>query len=204
MGTARRLTARGRERRDELVRFATKRFAENGYHPTSVSEIVAGVGVGKGVFYWYFPSKDDLLLEILRDALYDLRAAQEAAIAGMADPLQRLELGIRASLDWSAGNPDILRLALFSWTEENFAQAMERGRRIAIGDTARHVQAAIDAGQIAPGDAAMMATAIRGVTDELAREYISGASDLDDDVIEAAVRMCLYGLRGPDDSVDGP
>ena len=146
MGTARRLTARGQERRDELVRFATKRFAENGYHPTSVSEIVDGVGVGKGVFYWYFPSKDDLLLEILRGALYDLRAVQAAALAGTADPLQRLELGIRASLDWSAANPDILRLALFSWTEETFAQAMERGRRIAIADTARHVQAAIDAG----------------------------------------------------------
>ena len=197
MGTARRLTARGRERRDELVRFATKRFAENGFHPTSVSEIVDGVGVGKGVFYWYFPSKDDLLLEILRDALYDLRSVQASAMTDATDPLHRLELGIRASLAWSAANPDILRLALFSWTEENFAQAMERGRQVAITDTARHVQAAIEAGQIAPGDATMMATAIRGVTDELAREYISGASDLDDEVIEAAVRMCLYGLRGP-------
>src|SRR3546814_263494 len=35
--------------------FATSRFAEQGYHPTSVSEIVAGLGVGKGVFYWYGP-----------------------------------------------------------------------------------------------------------------------------------------------------
>ncbi|MGI9616536.1 MAG: TetR/AcrR family transcriptional regulator [Acidimicrobiales bacterium] len=196
MGTARRLTARGRERRDELVQFATKRFAENGFHPTSVSEIVDGVGVGKGVFYWYFPSKNDLLREILREALYDLRAAQAGAMVDASDPLHRLELGIRASLAWSAANPDILRLAMFSWTEEGFAQAMQRGREIAIGDTAQHIRAAIDAGQIGSGDATMMATAIRGVTDELAREYISGGSDLDDDVIEMAVRMCLYGLRG--------
>ena len=196
MGTARRLTARGRERRDELVQFATKRFAENGFHPTSVSEIVDGVGVGKGVFYWYFPSKDDLLRDILREALYDLRSTQEEAMVDAKDPLHRLELGIRASLAWSAANPDILRLAMFSWTEESFAQAMARGRQIAIGDTAQHIRAAIDAGQIGSGDATMMATAIRGVTDELAREYISGGSDLDGDVIEMAVRMCLYGLRG--------
>lgn len=179
------------------MRFATRRFAENGFHPTSVSEIVEGVGVGKGVFYWYFPSKDDLLLEILRAALYELRAAQEKATASTSDPLERLELGIRASLAWSADNPDVLRLAMFSWTEESFAQAMDRGRRIAIADTARQVRLAIEAGQIAPGDATMMATAIRGVIDELAREYVSGAADLDDDVIEVAVRMCLYGLRGP-------
>ena len=180
------------------MEFATKRFAENGFHPTSVSEIVDGVGVGKGVFYWYFPSKDDLLLDILRDALFDLRRTQKEALGPAADPLQRLELGIRASLAWSAANPDILRLAMFGWTEENFAQAMDKGRRIAIADTARHVRDAMDSGQIAPGDATMMATAIRGVTDELSREYISGAADLDDDVISVAVRMCLYGVTGDD------
>lgn len=32
--------------------FATQRFAQNGFHPTSVAEITEGMGVGKGVFYW--------------------------------------------------------------------------------------------------------------------------------------------------------
>ncbi|MBW3557793.1 MAG: TetR/AcrR family transcriptional regulator, partial [Actinobacteria bacterium] len=36
--------------------FAAHRFADHGYHPTSVAEIVQGMGVGKGVFYWYFSS----------------------------------------------------------------------------------------------------------------------------------------------------
>ena len=48
--------------------YAATRFAENGYHPTSVAEIVQGLGVGKGVFYWYFDSKEELFLEILREA----------------------------------------------------------------------------------------------------------------------------------------
>ena len=176
--------------------YATRRFAENGFHPTSVSEIVDGVGVGKGVFYWYFPSKDDLLLDILREALFDLRRAQQKALEDTDDPLERLEAGIRTSLAWSAANPDILRLAMFGWTEENFAQALAKGRRIAIADTARHVEAAIEAGRIAPGDPTMLATAIRGVTDELSREYITGGAELDDEVIAAAVRMCLHGLTG--------
>ena len=70
---ARRLTQRGEDRRLQLTEFATRRFAENGYHPTSVAEIVEGLGVGKGVFYWYFPSKEQLFREILHDAQQDLR-----------------------------------------------------------------------------------------------------------------------------------
>jgi len=193
---ARKLTARGRDRRQALLSYAIKRFAENGYHPTSVSDIVDGIGVGKGVFYWYFPSKDDMLLEILREALYDLRTFQQAELRAAEDPIQRLELGIRASLRWSSDHQDILRITMFCWTEETFAKALRKGRRIIVADTAKHVQAGIDLGLIAPGDPAMLATAIRGVTDELARSYAVGASDLDEEVVVLAVRMCLHGVVG--------
>ena len=81
MADKRQLTRRGQERRERLLEYATQQFAEKGFHPTSVSDIVDGVGVGKGVFYWYFESKDELLIEILREALRDLRSTQAAAIA---------------------------------------------------------------------------------------------------------------------------
>ncbi|MBV8961288.1 MAG: helix-turn-helix transcriptional regulator, partial [Actinobacteria bacterium] len=71
--TQRRLTQRGRERRAQLMEYAAQRFAEKGYHPTSVAEIVQGMEVGKGVFYWYFSSKEELFLEILKDAQTSLR-----------------------------------------------------------------------------------------------------------------------------------
>ena len=96
----RRLTQRGRERRHQRMTYATARLAENGYHPTSVAEIVQGLGVGKGVFYWYFASKEELFLEILRDAQRQLRRRQEQAIADEPDPVHRIELGIRASIAW--------------------------------------------------------------------------------------------------------
>ena len=176
---------------------ATSRFAQQGFHPTSVSDIVDGVGVGKGVFYWYFPSKDELLLEILRDSHYDLRRAQVDAIGDEPEPLRRIERGIEASLTWSAEHPDILRLVMFGWTEERFARALRKGRRIAIGDTARHVREAMDTGVVAEGDPVVLATAIRGVTDELARQYVMGGGPLDDHVVRSAVRMCLYGVVGP-------
>src|ERR1700736_104813 len=99
----RRLTARGQERRPQLMGEAARRFATSGYDPTSVAEIVDSLGVGKGVFYWYFASKEELLCEILREAQHDLRRCQHAAIRGEPDPVRRITLGIRASMAWVSG-----------------------------------------------------------------------------------------------------
>src|SRR3954466_4022472 len=123
MADKRQLTARGRERRHQLMAFAAARFAEGGFHPTSVAEIVSGVGVGKGVFYWYFDSKNQLFLEILREAQQDLRRAQQHAIHDADDPLLRIQLGTRASMHWFAANRHLMNLFQFGATEEAFAPA---------------------------------------------------------------------------------
>jgi len=196
MGEKRQLTRRGRERRDNLLAYATARFAENGFHPTSVSEIVNGVGVGKGVFYWYFESKDQLLIEILRDALRDLRKTQADAMADADDPLPRLEAGIRASIRWSAANTDITQLVMFGWTEAVFADELRKGRDIVVSDTARLIEQAMQRGHIVDGDPIMMALAIRAVIDQLAREYAAGDGEPDDGMIETTIRMCLRGVTG--------
>src|SRR5215831_3331040 len=123
----RKLTQRGEERRRQLMDYATTRFAENGYHPTSVAEIVTGLGVGKGVFYWYFSSKEELFLEILREAQHDLRRTQQQAIEDEDDPVRRIALGIRASMKWSTEHPELNQLFAFAATEERFLPAMRKG-----------------------------------------------------------------------------
>ena len=195
MADERQLTRRGQERRDKLLAFATARFAEKGFHPTSVSEIVDGVGVGKGVFYWYFESKDELLVEILRTSLRDLRTAQTSAVASAGDPLSRLEAGIRASLHWSADNADVVRLMTFAWSEEHFAQVLRRGRDIIVTETAKLIEQAIDLGQIMAGDPIIMAVTIRATIDAMSWESAIKGRD-PDEVTETAVRMCLRGLHG--------
>ncbi len=131
---ARRLTQRGKDRREQLMAFATGRFAEQGYHPTSVSEIVQGLGVGKGVFYWYFDSKEQLFLEILKDAQTDLRRRQQQAIGDEHDPVRRIEKGIRASMQWLAANRHLTQLTQFAATEERFAPALRKGAAVAAAD----------------------------------------------------------------------
>jgi len=192
----RRLTPRGEERRRQLMDHASHRFASNGYHPTSVAEIVAGLGVGKGVFYWYFSSKEELFLEILRDAQRDLRRAQQQAIADAEGPVERIELGIRASLRWSGDNRDLINLFQFAATEERFGPTLRRGQEIAVADAVRHVKDAIAEGQVPDGDPTLLTHAILGVTSHLARTFIHEAGEAPDVIADAAIEFCRRGLLG--------
>jgi AcrR family transcriptional regulator len=159
-----------------------------------VAEIVQGLGVGKGVFYWYFASKEELFGEILRDAQHQLRRRQEAAIVDEPDPVCRIELGIRASMAWFDENRDVVKLLQFASTEERFAPMLRRGQDVAVADTARHVKEGIVEGRIRDLDPFVLSHAVLGVTGHLAREFVHERSQPVDDVAEAAVAFCLEGL----------
>lgn len=177
--------------------FATTRFAENGYHPTSVAEITDGLGVGKGVFYWYFDSKEALLRAILADAQHDLRRRQRDAIAAAQTPIERIQLGIRASIEWSIEHADYFRLFQFAATDERFTASLRQGERVAVADAARHVRDAMDAEEIAKGDPDLMSHAILGVHTHLVHLVHRGLVEPEPEVIDAAVGFCLHGLHGP-------
>jgi AcrR family transcriptional regulator len=176
--------------------YAAQRFAEHGYHPTSVSEIVSGLGVGKGVFYWYFDSKEQLFLQILRDAQTELRRAQRAAIGDEPDPVRRIEAGIRASMTWSAANPALNALLRFAATEERFQPALRKGEEIAVADLVAHLREAVVAGRIRDADPEMMAYAMLGASARLARTFIHDRGEDPQVVADACVAFCLAGLLG--------
>lgn len=190
----RRLTARGVERRRQLMDFATERFASQGYHPTSVAEIVQGIGVGKGVFYWYFSSKEELFLEILKEAQQELRRAQRQGIAEEPDPLRRIEIGIRTSMAWLDEHRRLFNLFQFAATEERFAPAVRRGGEVAAADAVRHVKDGIVEGRIRDGDPEVLTNAVLGVTNQLARVFIHERGEKGAAVADAAVAFCLEGL----------
>lgn len=193
----RRLTQRGEERRNQLMAFAATRFAENGFHPTSVAEIVEGIGVGKGVFYWYFDSKEALLQAILADAQLDLRRRQRAAISDASTPLERIERGIRVSIEWSVEHEEYFRLIQFAATDDRFTTGLRKGERVAIKDVATHLNAAMEAGEIPDSDPQLLANAMLGAHTRLVQLIHRGEMEPTAEVFDKAVAFSLYGILGP-------
>lgn len=55
-----------RTTREKLLYTAMDLFHVDGFHAVGVDRIIAEVGVTKTTFYNHFPSKDDLILEVIR------------------------------------------------------------------------------------------------------------------------------------------
>jgi AcrR family transcriptional regulator len=61
------------DRRTRILQAATHRFAECGYEFTTVRQIADDVSILSGSLYHHFTTKDDMLHEIVRDAVLRMR-----------------------------------------------------------------------------------------------------------------------------------
>ncbi len=59
-------TERGRETRERILATAARLFHKRGVTATSVEQVLAAAQAGKSQFYRYFPSKEDLVCEVIR------------------------------------------------------------------------------------------------------------------------------------------
>ena len=56
---------KGEKRKQELLKIAYELFLSRGYENTSVDEIIAKAQIAKGTYYYYFPSKEQMLEDII-------------------------------------------------------------------------------------------------------------------------------------------
>ena len=190
----RQLTTKGQERRRQLLDAARGQFAEHGYHATSVAHICETAGVGKGVVYWYFESKEQLFLEVLAEAQAALCQAQEDASRAEPDPVRRIEAGIRGTFTWLEDHRDVLAVFQVAATDTRFLDALRAGEAAMADQLAEHLKEAIVAGRIPDGDPRVLAYAVVGAVEALAHTFLGRPGAWDQGVADTAVAFCLGGL----------
>jgi AcrR family transcriptional regulator len=131
-------------RRDAIVDTSARVFARQGYHATGIVELCEVNGLGKGAFYHYIGSKEELLAAI-HDRVMDevLLGAQRVAAAG-GSPSEQLTMLGDELLDVIYRYPDHVWVFLHEFpalTEERAEQFRVRRR-----EYERHVEAVLQAG----------------------------------------------------------
>src|SRR5687768_18585233 len=103
--SARRLTvvrqpAATGDKRDSILKAATRVFAQNGYFQSQVADVARVAGVAAGTVYLYFKGKDDLLVSIFEKSMAEVITEGRAAVEGLADPAERLRRIAHLHLGW--------------------------------------------------------------------------------------------------------
>ncbi|HHT74913.1 MAG: TetR/AcrR family transcriptional regulator [Methanomassiliicoccaceae archaeon] len=101
---------RASERRSDFVAAARDLFEEKGFENTSVDDIVARLGVAKGLFYYYFDSKEMLLDLILEHMLMEIESAIAASMEKKGlNAIERLGELIKCGADITFRSRTIIR-----------------------------------------------------------------------------------------------
>ena len=105
---SRRTTSRrkGDDNERAILETAERLLAQTPLAEISVADLAAGAGISRSSFYFYFGSKDEVVLSLVDEAAAGLQTVVEAMTESVAqDPRGRLGEGIEATARlWRARN----------------------------------------------------------------------------------------------------
>jgi TetR/AcrR family transcriptional regulator, fatty acid metabolism regulator protein len=187
------------EKRDLILRAATKVFAQNGYFQSQVADVARVAGVAAGTVYLYFKSKDDLLVSIFERSMNEVLAEGRAAIAGISDPATRL--GKLAHLHLGRLGRDRDLAVVFQIELRQSVKFMERFSETFLQDYFKLIRQAIADGQqsgaFRKDISATTATKIFfGALDEMATNWVLSRRKYDLNAeADAVVDLFINGVK---------
>ena len=78
------------ERRAAIVEQAARLYAGKGFNGASVADLADALGTSKSLIYHYYPSKEDILFEVMDSHLRELAAAADQVMAQDLPPPEKL------------------------------------------------------------------------------------------------------------------
>lgn len=186
-------------RRKQILAASLEVFAKQGYHHTSVSDLVQAAGVARGTFYLYFDSKSALFHELVDDLLRTLRKTIHGVDTRPGAPPIPVQLRTTLSrvLTTLADNRALCRI-LFREAVGLDDEVDAKLQRFYEG-LRRYIQGALDKGQemgfVRRMDTEVAASCALGSVKEIVSRYLIRSED-DVDLETVALGVLDFNLRG--------
>lgn len=105
--------------RERVLAAMRELLRERRFESVSVAEVIAAAGVSRASFYFYFPSKQAVLAELVRRAVAQGQQAAEPWTGGRQDPSSALRAGVSAGAALWRENAGVLRAIVESWGSDD-------------------------------------------------------------------------------------
>lgn len=166
---------------------AEQSFAANGYAATRIKDICTAAGATKSLFYWYFPTKRDLYIDLVRTRRFELRHAQAAAMRPDDDPLTQIRHGSEASVRFMTAHASYFAQIRHEKLDPDIVAAVSKGNSVYLSDVERLVQAGQDAGTIIDELPRLLAIGVINAVSSFSDAWRRGVFDVDTDQLAAFV-----------------
>jgi AcrR family transcriptional regulator len=189
-------------RRTQILRRATEIFEQKGVAQTSMEDIAQAVGVKREALYYYFRSRDDILLEIILPQSSSLISNIRQVLDTRLDSMGKLRAAIERHLN--GYKPGYLEMSVMLRENHHFK---DERRVLELRRTWRDYNALwvqlIEAGQAdgtfdASLDPKMTVFGILGMCNWVSRWYQPGKGASVDDLIETFFRITSRGIAAPE------
>jgi AcrR family transcriptional regulator len=105
-------------RRRQILDAARRCFVRNGFHATSMQDVLAEAGLSAGAVYRYFRSKDEIIAAIAGEAVAEIAGAVDGALdADDPPPLDEVLGAAFQAIQRIDAKQGVARLALQVWGE---------------------------------------------------------------------------------------
>jgi TetR/AcrR family transcriptional regulator, cholesterol catabolism regulator len=94
--------------RERVMQVALEQFVANGYSGTSLKTLANELGISPPALYWYFPSKEELYVTVIEQAMSDFSRSVYESLTD-DDPVFRLSQLVRAHVTWQLEHTEIAR-----------------------------------------------------------------------------------------------
>jgi AcrR family transcriptional regulator len=186
--------------RDRILEGGRRAFIAGGFRGTSVPSIAAEAGVSVGLIYRYFPSKEELFLELCLSGTPDELRDLAERIAPIDDPIERLTVAIDSYFDalfHAIGAPLVLQALAAAPGDDRIRAALRRR-----GDDLRRfsvlfVRDAQARGELSPDtDADEVAAVTTMLLDGALVAVAERGEDLDRDLVRDRVVRTVVAVSG--------
>ena len=152
------------ERKTQILTAATKVFTKHGFAAARMDDIVAESGLSKGALYWYFDSKDAIIISIL-DQVFDWETAHLQNLLGNeVSAKNKLELFVEISIKDLERMKPLMPIFFDFWSlsvrKKNINRAIKRYYEQFLVLIEPIIQEGIDQGEFRSVDANAAAVAL--------------------------------------------
>jgi AcrR family transcriptional regulator len=143
-----------KERKAQIIEAATRVFTERGFSHARMDDIVNESGLSKGTLYWYFESKEAIIVAIF-DRFFDWETAQMRKIlAGERSAGDKLDELVQSTVDELEDIQPLMPIFLEFWSlslrNETINRAIKRYYRKFLDLIEPILQQGIDQGEFRP------------------------------------------------------